>query len=164
MIQPGDTLSRIAAKFLDGSHRAAEIYEANRDVLTDPNQLRVGTEIVIPDLNGTPPQPVVKPNGPVADNPSASRTERSSKRDSLFVPVSSRPLRNPVSELPSHSTTNTDLANSPREYTVRRGDSLERIAVEFYGSRSKALDIFCANAEQLSSPNAIREGMTLTLP
>lgn len=164
IIQPGDTLSRIAAKFLDGSHRAVDIYEANRDVLSSPNQLRVGTEIVIPNRHDAPPEPVVKPNGPVAENPSASRSERSTSRDSLFVPVSSRPLGNVVRDLSTDSEDTSAQTVAPREYKVRRGDSLERIAVKFYGSRLKALDIFRANAEHLSSPNAIREGMTLTLP
>ncbi|TWU06763.1 LysM domain/BON superfamily protein [Symmachiella macrocystis] len=164
MIQPGDTLSRIAAKFLDGSHRAVDIYEANRDVLDNPNQLRVGTEIVIPNRQVAPAKPIVKPNGPVAENPSASRSERSSSRDSLFVPVSSRPLRNTVRDSSGDSEATSTQTAAPREYKVRRGDSLERIAVKFYGSRRKALDIFRANAEHLSSPNAIREGMTLTLP
>ncbi|QDT49406.1 LysM domain/BON superfamily protein [Symmachiella dynata] len=164
IIQPGDTLSRIAAKFLDGSHRAVDIYEANRDVLANPNQLRVGTKIVIPNRHVAPAKPIVKPNGPVAENPSDSRSERSSSRDSLFVPVSSRPLRNTVRDLSGDSEASTTQTAAPREYKVRRGDSLERIAVKFYGSRRKALDIFRANAEHLSSPNAIREGMTLKLP
>lgn len=164
IIQPGDTLSRIAAKFMKGSHRAAEIYEANRDVLANPNQLRVGTKIVIPNRQVAPADPVVKPNGPVAENPSASRREHSSSRDSLFVPVSSRPLGNSVRDSSGNSAATSTPKAAPQEYTVRRGDSLERIAVKFYGSRRKALDIFRANAEHLSSPNAIREGMTLTLP
>lgn len=44
----GDTLSRLARKYLGDASRAGEIYDANRDVLTTPAVLPLGVEIVIP--------------------------------------------------------------------------------------------------------------------
>ena len=164
VIQPGDTLSRIAAKLLGGSHRAQELFDANRDVLADPNQLSVGTEIVIPQRRVAPPEPVVKPDGPVAESPEVNFAERSDSGGSMFVPVSSSPLRNPIRELGNSTAQKPDQPSAPRQYTVQRGDTLERISVDVCGTRTKALDIFRQNADLLSTPDAIREGMVLQLP
>jgi nucleoid-associated protein YgaU len=43
-----DTLSDIAAKHLGRSSRYIQIYEMNRDKLSSPNQLKVGTELILP--------------------------------------------------------------------------------------------------------------------
>jgi len=47
-IMPGETLSRIARDFYGDGNRWPEILAANRDVIPEPNFLRVGTPIVIP--------------------------------------------------------------------------------------------------------------------
>jgi hypothetical protein len=49
VIQGGDTLSGLAARYLGSSARYREIYEANRSVLRSPDDLREGVTIVIPD-------------------------------------------------------------------------------------------------------------------
>lgn len=51
-IQPGDTLSGIANRYLGSSGRYREIYEANRHVLRSPDDLPEGTQLVIPDVAG----------------------------------------------------------------------------------------------------------------
>jgi LysM repeat protein len=51
VIQPGDTLSALASRYLGSSARYKEIYEANRNVLRSPNDVREGLSIVIPDSN-----------------------------------------------------------------------------------------------------------------
>lgn len=48
LVQRGDTLSSIAARYLGSSARFEEIYEANRDQLRDANDLRIGQELRIP--------------------------------------------------------------------------------------------------------------------
>jgi len=49
VIQAGDTLSGLASKYLGSSARYREIYEANRNVLRSPDDLREGATIVIPE-------------------------------------------------------------------------------------------------------------------
>jgi hypothetical protein len=49
VIQAGDTLSGLASKYLGSSARYRELYEANRNVLRSPDDLREGVTIVIPD-------------------------------------------------------------------------------------------------------------------
>ena len=47
-IQPGDSLSKIAKEQLGDASRWKEIFEANKDVIKDPNLIRVGQEITLP--------------------------------------------------------------------------------------------------------------------
>ena len=47
-VQSGDTLSKIAKEFYGDSGQYARIYEANRDKLNDPNDIKVGQELTIP--------------------------------------------------------------------------------------------------------------------
>ncbi len=51
VIQSGESLSTIAEHYLGSQGRFQELYDANRDVLTDPNRLPLGTTIVIPPKN-----------------------------------------------------------------------------------------------------------------
>jgi len=51
-----------------------------------------------------------------------------------------------------------------RFYTVKRGDSLGAIALNFYGNVQKYNIIYEANRTTLSSPNNIRVGQRLTIP
>ena len=47
-IQDGDTLSKLAAKYLGSANREREIFEMNRDVLETPDLLPIGIDILIP--------------------------------------------------------------------------------------------------------------------
>jgi nucleoid-associated protein YgaU len=44
----GDTLSKLAAKFYGDGRQYMKIFEANRDVLTDPDKIRIGQRLRIP--------------------------------------------------------------------------------------------------------------------
>ena|SRR5436190_2828844 len=58
-VQSGDTLSGISSKVYNTSRHYQKIYEANKDVIDDPNTLQVGAKLVMPDL----PTKAVSPNG-----------------------------------------------------------------------------------------------------
>lgn len=45
----GDSLEKLAGRYLDDPQRAGEIYEANREQLASPELLPIGVELVIPD-------------------------------------------------------------------------------------------------------------------
>jgi nucleoid-associated protein YgaU len=49
-------------------------------------------------------------------------------------------------------------------YTVKPGDTLSKIAKEFYGNASDYMRIFEANTDQLKDPNMIKVGQTLKVP
>ena len=47
-VQPGDTLSAIAKKFLGNASEYMDIFNANRDQLTDPDKIKPGQVLKIP--------------------------------------------------------------------------------------------------------------------
>ena len=62
IVVDGDSLARLAGRYLDDPQRAREIYELNRHVLADPDVLPIGAELTIPSgsaalqAGGPPPQ------------------------------------------------------------------------------------------------------------
>lgn len=50
IVKPGDTLRGIAARFLGDARHWRIIFEANRDKISDPNLIRPGMQLVIPNL------------------------------------------------------------------------------------------------------------------
>ena len=53
---------------------------------------------------------------------------------------------------------------SARSYTVKSGDTLSKIAKEFYGNANEYPRIFEANQDKLQSPDKIQVGQELTIP
>jgi len=51
-----------------------------------------------------------------------------------------------------------------RTYTVKSGDTLSKIAKEFYGNANEYNKIFEANKDKLSSPDLIKVGQELNIP
>ena len=48
IVKPGDTLSRIAKAMYGDANEYHKIFEANRDQLSDPNQIRPGQQLKVP--------------------------------------------------------------------------------------------------------------------
>lgn len=68
-----------------------------------------------------------------------------------------------IGEVESH----IDIEDEPAQtnfYTVKSGDTLSKIAKEFYGDASKYPTIFDANRPMLSDPDKIYPGQTLRIP
>lgn len=51
-----------------------------------------------------------------------------------------------------------------KTYCVQPGDTLGKIATQFFGDANASIDIYDANREQLSDPNSIRPGQVLIIP
>jgi nucleoid-associated protein YgaU len=47
-VQPGDNLSKISKQFYGDANKYMKIFEANKDQLSDPDKVKVGTELLIP--------------------------------------------------------------------------------------------------------------------
>jgi nucleoid-associated protein YgaU len=47
-VKPGESLSKIALKYYGDASLYTNIFEANKDVLKDPNMIRVGQRLRIP--------------------------------------------------------------------------------------------------------------------
>lgn len=55
-------------------------------------------------------------------------------------------------------------APTDKTYTVKSGDTLSKIAKEFYGNANEYNKIFEANTDQLESPDKIQVGQELKIP
>jgi nucleoid-associated protein YgaU len=62
----------------------------------------------------------------------------------------------------SGSTSTPDITG--HTYVVRVGDTLSKIAEKMLGDSGASTDIFNANRDQLSDPNALRPGQVLKIP
>jgi len=60
----------------------------------------------------------------------------------------------------SSSTAST----SGRNYIVKNGDYLSKIAKQFYGDPGKWKKIHAANADKIPNPDLIHPGLQLTIP
>ena len=49
-------------------------------------------------------------------------------------------------------------------YTVKSGDTLSKIAKQYYGDANSYMKIFDANRDKLKDPNMIQPGQVLTIP
>lgn len=52
MVQPGDSLSRIAERLYGSAHEYMKIFYANRDQIGNPDQIRAGMKLNIPPAKG----------------------------------------------------------------------------------------------------------------
>ncbi len=47
-VQAGDNLSKISKQFYGDANKYMKIYEANKDKMSDPDHVRAGTDLIIP--------------------------------------------------------------------------------------------------------------------
>jgi hypothetical protein len=84
----GDTLTRLAERYLDDAGRATEIYRLNREVLANPELLPIGVELRIPSRD--------RPGDTLAAlDSSAGIAELSAARTQGLIPVP-RLMESPV--------------------------------------------------------------------
>lgn len=57
-----------------------------------------------------------------------------------------------------------ERSSGVRTYVLRDGDTLEKLAVRFLGSRLRAAEIYDANRPQLTRPDLLPVGTTITIP
>ena len=67
-------------------------------------------------------------------------------------------------DLTADITVDASLKAPETTYTVAAGDSLSKIAKQFYGDANKYMKIFDANKDQLKNPDLIKPGQVLRIP
>ncbi len=50
------------------------------------------------------------------------------------------------------------------EHTVKSGDTLSKMAKQYYGNAGQYMDIFNANTDQLKNPDLIKPGQKIKIP
>ena len=64
----------------------------------------------------------------------------------------------------SQASVQTSRSNGSQQYTVKAGDTLSKLAAQFYNAPEKWDRIYDANRDQLKNPNYIYIGMKLMIP
>lgn len=142
-VAKGDTLSAIAGRVLGDEKRWPELFDANRDKLRDPHRLAEGMTLRLP---GAAPAPAA-PKGPDICK---------------FDPNALKGIRDSVVQAVDEAE---KFANQPpTTYTVKKGDSLSRIASKLLGDAGRWQEILEANPDVLKRPEALQPGMVLTMP
>jgi nucleoid-associated protein YgaU len=68
------------------------------------------------------------------------------------------------SDLTADISVDASLPVPTRTYVVKSGDTLSKIAKEFYGDAKEYMKIFKANGTQLTDPDKIKVGQELVIP
>jgi|GEM_PF-694452 len=157
-IVDGDTLHTLAQRYLGNADRYLELFQENRDRLPSPEVLPIGIELRIPV--GEPP---------ATSAPRVNASPVSMGQVALQPTTPSAAFERgvaPMVEIPPGSlrsiAANSDQAAGT--YRVQEGDTLVSIARKLYGGGRRYRDIFEANRDQLTSPNALPVGVLLKIP
>jgi nucleoid-associated protein YgaU len=143
VVSEGDHLAIIALKFYgpdEGNKKinVDRIFEANRKLLKSPDEILVGQKLTIP--------PLIDKSGSVFSG-------------SLFDRVKSIGRR-----LTSSETSKTPSVRQSKQYVVREGDSLWRIAVEQLGDGKRYKEISELNVDMLEDEDYLTVGTRLKIP
>ncbi|MBA7693321.1 hypothetical protein ES703_101901 [subsurface metagenome] len=143
VVSEDDNLAIIAQKFYgpdEGNKKIniARIFEANRKLLKSLDEIYVGQKLVIPLLRDKPDSTFPK---------------------SLFERVKSIGRK-----LTSSDKTKTPRARRSKQYVVREGDSLWRIAAQQLGDGTRYEEINELNADIVEDEDYLTVGMSLRIP
>ena len=146
IVSEGETLADIAKKFygpFEGNRRANvfRIFAANRELLKSPDKIRVGQKLVIPRL---------------VSSDSDEVTIGSVFPSWMFEKVESVGMR--------HLPAENRKPEQNKQYVVREGDSLWRVAESQLGDPGRYKEISRLNAGILENEDTIIVGMRLNLP
>jgi nucleoid-associated protein YgaU len=142
----GDTLTIIAKKVF-GSEQGgnpvniARIFQANRKLLDSPDEIYVGQKLTIPPLSASSPD-----KSEVNSVPSSSMLEK----------VESIGKR--------HLLTDVLKTKQSKQYIVREGDNLCKIAAGQLGNAGRYSEIAKLNADILDDEDTLFVGMRLKIP
>ena len=147
VVRANDSLVLIARRFYgaQGDRLWRQIYEANRSILSDPDRLRPGQELVIPGVEGSPaPAPAPMP----AHESDGVRTVTAGELADMLG------NRSDLVEAPSPL---------PATYTVREGDTFYGIAERLYGNARYAPLLHLKNKHLVPDATKMRAGQRIVL-
>jgi len=146
VVAEGESLADIAKKFygpVEGNRivNVLRIFQANRELLKSADKIRVGQKLVIPRLASSETDEVAI--GGIFPSSMFERVESIGRR---------------------HSQAENRTPGQNRQYVVREGDSLWRVAETELGDPSRYKEISKLNAGILEDEDTIIVGMRLKLP
>ena len=150
---PGDSVSRLAARFLGADTKANRdaILAVNPTLQKNPNIIVLGRTYVIPAAPTASAAPAPLPDAPTTPPPVPAP----------IVEVNQAPTAPPA---PSPVVIDPAGAQAESFYVVKPGDSLTKISVEQLGSAAGVPAIMDLNRDVLKGSDVIRPNMKLRLP
>ena len=183
MVQPGESLGKIAARYYGRATpaRIEAIFNVNRDVLTSIHQVRATDELKIPVLKDSPPVVTVADrslfepaSGFVAADVVASQRGRRDRTMRIPVPVGDEATGNVKTskrqnvETPKRETQTPAKGATPSPqfqwYEVREKDTLSRIAKRELGDEKRFYDVYRMNRDIIENKDMIKPGLRIRLP
>ncbi|MCX7819387.1 MAG: LysM peptidoglycan-binding domain-containing protein [Kiritimatiellae bacterium] len=164
VVQPGDSLSKIAARHGVSARELAEL-----NAITDPNKLRAGQKLKLPAAAKTSEsrparpmeKPVAPPPAPVPPSvtvPTPAPAPAPEPSPQLTPPPPTAPAP-PASPSPAAPTPTLGASAQPIRYPVSAGETLESIAKIFLVTPESILKL-----NNLPDASAVKPGMTLLIP
>lgn len=157
IIAENESLWSISEKYYGTGYNWVDIREANN--LANPNQISVGTEIIIPDVEPRKIEKTVSPTVIAQVSPTNELTPSTSPTP---TPVEKENSPTPTT---SPSPTPATKPNEPSvvsEHIVTSGDTLWAISQKYYGTGYEWSKI--AKENNIENPNKIEVGQTLKIP
>jgi nucleoid-associated protein YgaU len=157
VIRDGDDLTGISVRFYGHPAAAGAVWQANRDVIPDPALLPIGATLRMPPPWSIPglPGAAVDAGRSIEPPPALAgpRLRAEPTAGQAWLAGGAPP---PPAETPRPPTGST--------VRLAPGETLESLAIRFYGDRSAANRIWEANRDRLRSPELAVTGMELRLP
>jgi nucleoid-associated protein YgaU len=149
----GDSLYTIAKNFYGASEAGKKstinmLFSTNRNILKSPDMLHIGQKLVIPPL------PSKQSRKSSAENVSVNTTNPQNTQIAQTTETQERVAAG------SNQTTTTQT----RDYVVKSGDSLWKIAAMQLGNGSRYEEIAELNSDVLPDRESLTVGMHLKLP
>lgn len=158
-VQQGETLFQIAKRQYGTGQAWKQLAELNKGRVSQDGAVKAGVRIELFDsLPGskaapskTPSKPTEKPTDKPADKPSEKPTSRPATGEQRITRAE------PKADI-------VKAANTPRTYTVRKGDSLGEISQKMLGTMRRKDEIVDLNKGILDDEDSIQVGMVLKMP
>ena len=129
-VQYRDDLYKIAKKYYNDVSKWLLIFNANKDKIQDRNNLKVGTELIIPE----------------------EKTGSQVAKKETNVPSLSQVIKV------------EDKKSSVKKHMIQQGDSLYKIALQYYNDGSKWNKIVEANKNILKNQKNLKVGQEIVIP
>lgn len=134
-VKPNDTLAKLAKQYYGDESKWTLIYNANTGKISHRNALYAGQEIVIPG---------------VSTSASGHPAEKPMTVEHLLSPPTQAPV--------------APKETKKRTHTVQKGDTLFKLARQYYNSEAEWKKIYDANKNAVPNPNALSQGTVLIIP
>ena len=181
VIRDGDDLTGIALRVYGHAGAATAIWTANRDRLADPSVLPIGLTLRLPPSwtlpaarapQGGGPAMAIEPTFGTVGSDGGARGGTTGEAGTPVAQAATEPswLQAAPSQAPpailtaAAAAAPAETAARPGTVRVAVGDSLESLAVRYYGDRTMASRIWLANRDRLRSPDLLVPGAELRLP